>query len=123
MRETEPKFQLFDIAHVRAGDWIIGHVAGTGIARLGETRGTAREYKNSGNKAKKWLKTKDITFLNAANFGLFVCKSAPIRHQKEQEHPISHERSEASEEKCKAVTATRGRLQDRLVIPSFRCHQ
>jgi hypothetical protein len=87
MRETEPKFQLFDIAHVRAGDWIIGDVAGTGIARLGETRGTAREYKNSGNKAKKWLKTMDIAFLNASNFALFVCKSAPIRHQKEQKTP------------------------------------
>ena len=53
MREIEPKFELFDIAHVGAGNSILGDVAGTGIALLGETRGTAREYKNSGNKAKK----------------------------------------------------------------------
>jgi hypothetical protein len=30
---------------------------------------TARgKYKNSGNEAKNWLKTKDITFLSAANY-------------------------------------------------------
>jgi hypothetical protein len=39
---------------------------------------------NSGNEAKKWLKTKDITFSDAANSSLFACKSAPIGRQKEQ---------------------------------------
>jgi hypothetical protein len=78
MREIEPKFELFDIAHVRAGNRIVGDVAGTEIALLAETRGTAREYKNSGNKAKKWLKTKHITFLNAANDARFACKLAQI---------------------------------------------
>ncbi len=63
MREIDPEFKLFDIAHVGAGNSVVGDVAGIGIALLGETRETAREYKNSGNKAKKWLKTKDITFL------------------------------------------------------------
>jgi len=63
MREIEPKFELFDNAHVGAGNWIVGEVAGTEITRLVETRGTSREHKNSGNKAKKWLKTKHITFL------------------------------------------------------------
>jgi hypothetical protein len=29
--------------------------------------GIEEKHKNSGNEAKKWLKTKDITFLNAAN--------------------------------------------------------
>jgi hypothetical protein len=43
MREINPKFELFDTAHVPAGDWIVGDVAGTEIALLGETRGTARE--------------------------------------------------------------------------------
>ncbi len=67
MREIDPKLELSDIAHVGAGDWTVGDVAGTEIARLGETRGTAREFKNSGNKARKLLKTKHITFLSAAN--------------------------------------------------------
>jgi hypothetical protein len=78
MREINPKFELFDTAHVPAGDWIVGDVAGTEIAQLGETRGTAREYKNSGNKAKKWLKTKHITFFDAANDARFACKLAQI---------------------------------------------
>jgi hypothetical protein len=32
-------------------------------ARAGEIRRIAPKHKNSGNEAKKWLKTKDITFL------------------------------------------------------------
>ncbi len=67
MREIEPKFELIDIAHVGPGNWTVGDAPGTEIARLGETRGTARECKNSGNKAKNWLKTKHITFLKDSN--------------------------------------------------------
>jgi hypothetical protein len=33
---------------------------------------------NSGNEAKKWLKTKDITFFNAANCARFARKLARI---------------------------------------------
>jgi hypothetical protein len=68
MREIEPKFELFGIAHVGAGNWIVGDAAGTEIAGLGEARGTAREFKNAGNKARMLLKAKDFTFLNAANY-------------------------------------------------------
>jgi hypothetical protein len=40
---------------------------------------TARaKYKNSGNEDKNWLKTKDITFLNAANYARFARESAQI---------------------------------------------
>ena len=84
MREIEPKFELFDTSHVGAGDWTVGDGAGTEIARPGETRGTAREFKNTGNKAKKLLKTKDITFLNAANQGSLAGQSAQIRPRSEQ---------------------------------------
>jgi len=31
-----------------------------------------QKMKNSGNEAKKYLKTKDITFLNAANYARFA---------------------------------------------------
>jgi hypothetical protein len=62
MREIEPKFELLDTSHVGAGDWTVGDGAGTEIPLLGETWGTARESKNNGNKAKKWLKTKGINF-------------------------------------------------------------
>jgi hypothetical protein len=79
MREIEPKFELFDIAFVAAGDWIVGDAAGTEIARLGETRGTAREFKNSGNKARMLMKTKHITFLNDANDARFTRNLVPNR--------------------------------------------
>ena len=78
MHELDPRFELLDIVHVRAGDWIVGDATGIEIARLVEALGTAREFKNTGNKAKKWLKTEDITFSNAANCARFVRKSARI---------------------------------------------
>jgi len=78
IREIEPKFELFDNARVGAGNWIVVDVAGTEIPRMGETRGTAREYKNRGNKAKKLLKTKDITFLKGANDARFARQLAQI---------------------------------------------
>ncbi len=79
MREIEPKFELFDIAHAGAGDWIVGDAAGTGIAGLGERRGTAREFKNTGNKARMLMKTKHITFLKGANQRPLARQSAQIR--------------------------------------------
>jgi hypothetical protein len=69
MREIDPKFELFDSARVGAGDWISVDRAMTEITRPGETPGTARECKNSGNKARMLMKTKHITFLSGANQG------------------------------------------------------
>jgi hypothetical protein len=37
-----------------------------------------RKMKNSGNEAKKYLKTKAVTFLNAANYARFARNSAQI---------------------------------------------
>jgi hypothetical protein len=79
MREIDPKFELFDTARVGAGDWIVGNRAVTEIARLGETPGTAREFKNTGNKARMLMKTKHITFLSGANQGPLARQSAQIR--------------------------------------------
>jgi hypothetical protein len=44
-----------------------------------------QKMKNSGNEAKKYLKTKAITFLNAANFARFGRSLILIGPQKEQE--------------------------------------
>jgi hypothetical protein len=79
MREIEPRFELFDIAHVGAGDWVVGDAGGTEIARLVETWGTAREFKNAGNKARMLVKTKHITFLKSANQTPLARQSAQIR--------------------------------------------
>jgi hypothetical protein len=44
---------------------------------MGECR-ELQKMKNSGNEAKKYLKTKHITFLGAANYARFACKLAQI---------------------------------------------
>ena len=44
---------------------------------MGECR-ELQKVKNSGNKAKNYLKTKNITFLKSANIVRFVCKLRPI---------------------------------------------
>jgi hypothetical protein len=40
--------------------------------------------KNSGNEAKKWLKTKDITFFDGADYARFACKSGLIGPRNER---------------------------------------
>jgi hypothetical protein len=49
------------------------------VPARGESR-PLQEMKNSGNEAKKWLKKKDITFSNAANYACFARKLTPIAH-------------------------------------------
>ena len=44
-----------------------------------------QKMENSGNEAKKYLKTKDITFLQCANYARFARNLRPIRPLKEQE--------------------------------------
>jgi hypothetical protein len=48
------------------------------VLATGECR-ELQKMKNSGNEAKKYLKTKDITFLKAANYARFARKFAQIR--------------------------------------------
>jgi hypothetical protein len=52
---------------------------GGNVPARGESR-KIEKMKNSGNEAKEYLKTKDITFLNAANYAHFACKFAQIQH-------------------------------------------
>ena len=42
-------------------------------------RGEVKKMKNSGNEAKKWLKTKEVGYFDAANCARFERKLAPIR--------------------------------------------
>jgi hypothetical protein len=44
---------------------------------MGECR-ELQKMKNSGNEAKKYLKTKHITFLSGANYARFACNLAQI---------------------------------------------
>ena len=47
-----------------------------------------QEMQNSGNEAKKWLKTKDVTLFSDAQFAHFACKLAPNRAQKAPKNHI-----------------------------------
>ena len=51
-----------------------------GMARRPEQSSKIQKMKNSGNEAKKYLKTKGNHFLNAANYVRFARKSAQIEH-------------------------------------------
>jgi hypothetical protein len=84
MRTGNAQFELFDAAHVPVGS---GTEEGgrVGNCQLGGMARRARKYKNSGNEAKKYLKTKDITFLQCANYARFARNLRPIRPLKEQE--------------------------------------
>ena len=54
---------------------------------VGGIQRTAREYENRGNKAREYLKTKDITFLKVANIARSVRKLTAISPQREQITP------------------------------------
>ena len=77
-RASDTTFELFDTLHVLAGAWGGGILRGSKSLEPGENHGFAWKYKNSGNEAKKYLKTKHITFLNGANCACFEHKLAAI---------------------------------------------
>jgi len=84
MRALNAQFELFDTSYVPVGNWNGGMQQGSKLAG----RESARKYKNSGNEAKKWLKTKGITFFDAANCAHFTRKFAPIERCMEQKRRV-----------------------------------
>ena len=76
-----------------------------------------QKMKNSGNEAKKYLKTKDITFFSAANYARFACKSAPIRAPKEQQNHFSRRTSRSSRAAIRGSEVTLSRLHEGLAFP------
>jgi len=70
--------------------------------------------KNSGNEAKEYLKTKDIAFLNAANYARFARKLAQIEPKKEQKQRILRKRTGAFERNGAAGKGTICRLHERV---------
>jgi hypothetical protein len=67
---------------------------------------------NSGNEAKKYLKTKNITFLSNANYAHFACKLTAIGREKQQRQRFLRKRTEACELQGKARTVTSSRLHE-----------
>ncbi len=72
MRALNAQFEVLYIARVSAGYSGGGTCLGSETDGSGNAPGSARKYKKSGNEAKKYLKTKDITFLDAANSAHFT---------------------------------------------------
>jgi len=70
MGALNAEFELFGATRVLA------EVRGAGMRQGSKLPGwgSAPKYENSGNEAKKYLKTKDITFLNGAIRACFACK-------------------------------------------------
>jgi len=77
----------------------------------------AQIMKNRGNDAKEWLKTKEITFLRAANLALIAAGSASIRPQKEQAHPFSRKTNRSLPVARRGAATTRSRLHGTAVTP------
>jgi hypothetical protein len=72
MRAINAQFEIFYLARVPAGHSGGGTRLGSETDGSGNAPGSARKYKKSGNEAKKYLKTKDITFLNAVDSAHFT---------------------------------------------------
>ena len=86
MRASHVEFEFSSTSQVLAE--ALNGKGGCGRHRpVGGIQRTAREYENRGNEAKNYLKTKDITFLKAANFACFVRKLTAISPQREQMTP------------------------------------
>jgi len=78
MRAFEAEIELSDVPDVLRVTGSVTSAAGFEIGRKEGPWRSPRNYKNTGNKAKKWLKTKDITFSSAENDACFARQSAQI---------------------------------------------
>jgi hypothetical protein len=79
MRALNTEFELFDATRVPAGVWDAGVRPDSRLPRWRRSGGAREKYKNSGNEAKKYLKTKDITILSGADYARFRRQLAQIK--------------------------------------------
>jgi len=70
-----------------------------------------QKMENSGNEAKKWLKTKDVALFSDAQFAHFACKSAPNRAQKAPKNHILCKTSRSFPVGGEVGAVTNSRLQ------------
>ena len=63
MGTLSAQFELFNTAHFSASEWNGEERVRVRNRPVGGNPVSAMKHKNSGNEARKWLKTKDITFL------------------------------------------------------------
>ena len=78
MRALNTEFELFGASRVPVGVRTAGVCGRVGDCLAGEDRQAREKCKNSGNEAKKYLKTKDITFLSVAICASFARNSTHL---------------------------------------------
>jgi len=84
MRALNATFELFDSAHLQAVAWSGRVEQDSKLPGRGKPRGSQKEYKNSGNKAKEYLKTKDMTF-SMLHISRLLCADQPQSGPKRSE--------------------------------------
>jgi len=77
MSALKAEYELCNELRVLAGATIVEY-GGSESARKRVIQSAAGNYKNRGNEAKEYLKTKDITFMNGTNLVRFTRKLARI---------------------------------------------
>ncbi len=77
MRALRVEFEFSNTPQVLA-EALNGKEVGDRNRPVGGIPRTAREYENRGNKAKEYLKTKDITFFDAASSAPFARRFVAI---------------------------------------------
>ena len=75
MREIEPKFELFDIAHVGAGDWNAGDGAADRKCPAGGNPGDCERIQKYWEQSQKLIENKAHHFFERCKLGAFC---API---------------------------------------------
>jgi hypothetical protein len=76
--------------------------------------------KNSGNEAKKYLKTKHITFLSGANYPRFACNLVQFEPERSKNSTFCGNEVKASERQGAARQMTKRRLQT-TAVASIAC--
>ncbi len=87
MRALNPTFELFDTAELQAAAWSGRVEQGSNLPEGGKPKESQENTKTVGTNSREYLKTKDITFFDAAYFACFARRTTPIRPQKEQQPP------------------------------------
>ena len=82
-----------------------------GIVPAKQETSFLQKMQNSGNEAKKWLKTKEVVLLSDAQFVRFACKLAPNRAQKAPKNHILCKTKSGFPVGGEAEAATNSRLQ------------
>jgi hypothetical protein len=127
MHEIESKFELFDIVHAGAGNWISVDAARTEIARLGGTPGDRDRTQEYRKQSQNVAENKAHHFSQCCKLGAFGTPFSTTQTLKGARITAlcENEPTEAPESQGRVETVTSCRLARRMVfigavLPSYR---